>query len=78
MADRWEELSFIGNFAAFADALGTDGLGIAWGAANIPFPSIGEREKFINALVMMPRNGQQMNLVSQSQAPLAYPTGGSQ
>lgn len=72
---KWNDMSFIGNFAAAADALGVDGLGIAWGVASIPFSTAREREEFLNALVMMPRNGQQMNLVSQSQQAITYPEG---
>jgi hypothetical protein len=52
----WQELSFVGNFAAAADAFGLNNLGAAWGVAGIPFQSIAEREKFLNALVMIPRS----------------------
>lgn len=74
---KWDEMSFIGNFAAAADALGQDGLGIAWGVAKIPFESVQDRERFLNALVMMPRNGQPINLVSQSQVGIQF-AGGAQ
>lgn len=72
---RWDELSFLGNFSAAADALGPDGLGIAFGVASIPFSSLKDRERFLNALVMMPRNGEPKNLVSMSQAPITFQGG---
>ena len=80
----WEDLSFIGNFAAAADALGIDGIGIAWGVAHGPFSDIKDGERFINALVMMPRTGEPTSLVNESQKaityqglqqPIAYPGG---
>jgi hypothetical protein len=74
-AATWDELSFLGNFSAAADAFGEDGLGVAWGIAGIPFSSLKERERFLNALVMMPRNGEPMNLLSQSQVPITFPGG---
>jgi hypothetical protein len=71
----WDEMSFLGNFAAAADALGQDGLGVAWGVAGIPFSSLKERERFLNALVMMPRSGAPDNLVARSQVPVTFPEG---
>lgn len=71
----WDEMSFLGNFNAAADALGPDGLGVAWGIASIPFSSLKDRERFLNALVMMPRNGEPKNLVSMSQTPIQFQEG---
>ena len=53
---QWREGSFLDNFAAAADALGFDNLGIAWGLADIEFDSIDDRESFLNALVSVPYN----------------------
>lgn len=74
-AQKWDELSFVGNFAAAADALGKDGLGVAWGIAGIPFSSLKDRERFLNALVMMPRDGSPQNLLAHSQTPITFPEG---
>jgi hypothetical protein len=74
-AKTWDELSFLGNFSAAADAFGPDGLGVAWGVASIPFSSLRDREMFLNALVMMPRDGTPMNLLSQSQTPITFQQG---
>jgi hypothetical protein len=71
----WDEMSFLGNFAAAADALGQDGIGVAWGIAAIPFSTMKDRERFLNALVMMPRDGSPQNLLSHSQTPITFPEG---
>lgn len=53
---QWRPGSFLDNFAAAADALGFENIGIAWGIADVEFDTIEERETFLNALVSVPFN----------------------
>ena len=46
----WVPLSFMDNFSAGLDALGTKGAGVAWGLASISWDSIEERDASLASL----------------------------
>jgi hypothetical protein len=56
MAQKWRDMSFIGNFAAAAESFGKDHLGAAWGVAGIPFQNTKDREMFLAAVISLPHN----------------------
>ena len=50
----WQVGDFYDNLAAAADAVGFEHLGVAYGLAMVPWPSVEDREKFLSAISSIP------------------------
>lgn len=51
---RWRPGGFLDNFSAAADAVGYNNLDIAWGLGRVQWPTVEDREAFLDALTARP------------------------
>lgn len=51
---RWRPGSFLDNFTAAADAVGYQNLELAWGLARVQWPTVQDRETFLDVLTARP------------------------